>query len=410
MDMEPRRSLRNRTTRVWYEDEDHDDDDAGSSSSGDVGRRGRDDVPNRRSRGARGAVGEDEDVDDASEDEWRPEAGSMNKKRRRVGRRKHDKSNSSSDAEEEDEDSEEASVNEDDKDDRLPNKTKGKPVAKKIRKFVERGEAGQNLSAGAAAAQQHKSQKAKVKNSDTQVPQSASDHRRRPRSESTLATPTQVAENRPPSDDEDDGMDARAEADRLWKEVRARRAGGATQSQDPGQIQPSSTISTSAATKQGKASAGALDNWLGIDPPDWPTTCADAMINDRDSLFVGFVYALSSSSQNEITRCLSHLTKVVHPQAVPTSRFPPAMQHLAPNRRGSTHDMFAWRCLALKRGRTGLGGPEDFGLEEGQEDDGERFGAKEIAKVIRMYGATDVLVIVSRCVKTGMSASNFRIH
>jgi hypothetical protein len=142
--------------------------------------------------------------------------------------------------------------------------------------------------------------------------------------------------------------------------------------------------------------ASGLAQWLGVDPPAWPSTCPEAIITDRDSLFVGFVYTLNALSQNEITQCLSHLTKVVHPQVIPTDKLPPAMQHLAPSRRGSTHDMYAWRSLALKKGRNGLGGPDDFGLEEGQEDDGERFGAKEIAKAIRMYGATDVLVVVSR--------------
>lgn len=171
---------------------------------------------------------------------------------------------------------------------------------------------------------------------------------------------------------------AKKEADCLWKQVRNRNNGNSHNSSEESKT------------------AGGLDGWLGIRPPEWPVTCEDAMINDRDSLFVGFVYSLSSSSQKEITHCLSHLIKVVHPQVIPSSRLPPALQHVAPHRRGATHDMYGWRCLALKRGRNGLGGPEDFGLEEGMEDDGERFGAKEIAKVIRMYGATDVLVVVSR--------------
>lgn len=192
-------------------------------------------------------------------------------------------------------------------------------------------------------------------------------------SESRLTSPLQ---------DGDHG--AQQEADRLWAEVRARKTAPQT-SKDGPTSQPA----------QNRAASG-LDQWLGIEPPEWPSTCPEAMISDRDSLFVGFVYALNAPSQAEITQCLSHLTKVVQPQVVPTERLPPGMRHLASNRRGATHDMYAWRSLALKQGRNGLGGPEDFGLEEGQEDDGERYGAKEIAKVIRTYGATDVLVIVSR--------------
>ncbi|PWN33419.1 uncharacterized protein FA14DRAFT_161282 [Meira miltonrushii] len=184
------------------------------------------------------------------------------------------------------------------------------------------------------------------------------------------------------AEDESEDETTRAEAKRLWEEFRSRR-------KNKDASKPSTT------SVQNKAPGG-LDKWLGIKPPAWPSTCPEAMINDRDSLFVGFVYAFSAPSQAEITHCLSHLSKVVQPQHIPTDRLPPAMQHLAPNRRGATHDMHAWSCLALKRGRDGLGGPEDFGLEEGQEDDGEKYGAKEIAKAIKMYGATDVLVIVSR--------------
>ncbi|MCO5585227.1 hypothetical protein L7F22_039160 [Adiantum nelumboides] len=184
------------------------------------------------------------------------------------------------------------------------------------------------------------------------------------------------------AENESDDETTRAEAKRLWEEFRSRKKNKDSSKSNANSVQ--------------NKPPGGLDQWLGIKPPAWPSTCPEAMINDRDSLFVGFVYALSAPSQAEITHCLSHLSKVVQPQQIPTDRLPPAMQHLAPNRRGATHDMYAWRCLALKRGRDGLGGPEDFGLEEGQEDDGEKYGAKEIAKAIKMYGATDVLVIVSR--------------
>lgn len=183
------------------------------------------------------------------------------------------------------------------------------------------------------------------------------------------------------AEDESEDETTKAEAKRLWEEFRSRK-------KNNNSVNTSSIIENKAP--------GGLDQWLGIKPPAWPSTCPEAMINDRDSLFVGFVYTLNSPSQAEITHCLSHLSKVVQPQSIPIDRLPPSMQHLAPNRRGAMHDMYAWRSLALKRGRDGLGGPEDFGLEEGQEDDGEKYGAKEIAKAIKIFGATDVLVIVSR--------------
>ena len=181
---------------------------------------------------------------------------------------------------------------------------------------------------------------------------------------------------------------AHQEAEKMWKQVRQRKQGVA-----------SSSPTVSQQPHPDAAPPATLTAWLGIPEPDWPTTCSDAMINDRDSLFVGHVYPLSSPSLATIAQLLSHLSKTVHPQTIPTDRLPPALQHVASHRRGASHDMHAWRCLALKTGRSGLNGPEDFGLEEGMEDDGERFGAKEIAKVIKQLGATDVLVVVSRCVQ-----------
>lgn len=180
---------------------------------------------------------------------------------------------------------------------------------------------------------------------------------------------------------------ATKEAAELWNQFRKRKQQGL-----------SKTVSKSKEEKNAEATiaTASLTSWLGIPDPDWPTSCNDAMINDRDSLFVGYVYSLTTPSLSTISQLLSHLSKIVHPKTIPTERLPPAMQHLSINRRGATHDMHAWRCLALKRGRSGLNGPEDFGLEEGMEDDGERFGAKEIAKVIKQLGATDVLVVVSR--------------
>lgn len=58
--------------------------------------------------------------------------------------------------------------------------------------------------------------------------------------------------------------------------------------------------------------------------------------------------------------------------------------------------MQAYRVLELKRGRNGLGGPNDFGLEEKSDDDGERWAGDKILKTMKEMGAVDMLVIVSR--------------
>lgn len=129
----------------------------------------------------------------------------------------------------------------------------------------------------------------------------------------------------------------------------------------------------------------------------WPTTSASARIEDRNSVFVGYVYPLASNSNAAVSSLLNHLTRIVHP-TIPVSSLPPQFQNSAPSRRGSTHDMYAYRVMQLKVGRTGLGGPSDFGTEQGQEDDGEKWGGDKVTRVIRDLGASDVLVIVSRCV------------
>ncbi|KAL4399255.1 GCN2-mediated signaling protein [Malassezia pachydermatis] len=126
-----------------------------------------------------------------------------------------------------------------------------------------------------------------------------------------------------------------------------------------------------------------------------PTTTDAAYIQDRHSVFIGYVYPLTTASPTYISALIDHLKHVVHP-TIPISQLPPQFQHSGPSKRGSTHDIYAYRVLQLKPGRTGLGGPSDFGIEQGKEDDGEAWGSDKVARVLREQGASDVLVIVSR--------------
>ena len=126
-----------------------------------------------------------------------------------------------------------------------------------------------------------------------------------------------------------------------------------------------------------------------------PTTCSEAYIRDRDSVFIGYVYPLVTASPTYRSALLEHLSDVVHPD-IPNELFPPKFQEIVPGKRKSTHDMYAFRVMQLKPGRNGLGGPSDFGTAEGHDDDGETWGSEKIMRVIREMGASDVLVIVSR--------------
>ena len=126
-----------------------------------------------------------------------------------------------------------------------------------------------------------------------------------------------------------------------------------------------------------------------------PTTCSEAYIRDRDSVFIGYVYPLVTASPTYRSALLEHLSDVVHPD-IPNELFPPQFQDIVPGKRKSTHNMYAFRVMQLKPGRNGLGGPSDFGTAEGHDDDGETWGSEKIMRVIREMGASDVLVIVSR--------------
>lgn len=154
--------------------------------------------------------------------------------------------------------------------------------------------------------------------------------------------------------------------------------------------------------KRQKTNAVSLPLWLAspdanadLNSLPWPTTCPEARIEDRNSVFIGYVYPLTSASTAVISSLLSHLSRIVHP-AIPVSQLPPQFNNSAPSRRGSTHDMYAFRVMQLKTGRTGMGGPSDFGIAQGVEDDGEKWGGDRVMRAVRDLGASDVLVVVSR--------------
>jgi hypothetical protein len=52
--------------------------------------------------------------------------------------------------------------------------------------------------------------------------------------------------------------------------------------------------------------------------------------------------------------------------------------------------------MVVKKGCTGLGGPEDFEVQAGNDDDGEKWGSSKILKVMESEGVIDAVVIVSR--------------
>ena len=63
------------------------------------------------------------------------------------------------------------------------------------------------------------------------------------------------------------------------------------------------------------------------------------------------------------------------------------------------HRMWAARCLCLRDGRDGLGGPDDYVMVEAMGDDGERFGGERVMRALREHRGVDVLAVCCRWVR-----------
>ena len=121
---------------------------------------------------------------------------------------------------------------------------------------------------------------------------------------------------------------------------------------------------------------GTLDSFIRS-PKSQPEPLAISQeIRDRGSIFVANLYQASTPS--EARSRINHLKYVVHRD----------------NR--ASHEIAAWRCMVLKHGSTGLGGPDEFELSVGCTDDGERWAGDKVLKVMQMHATIDAVVIVSR--------------
>ena len=109
-------------------------------------------------------------------------------------------------------------------------------------------------------------------------------------------------------------------------------------------------------------------------PPEVVTTSQE--IRDRGSTFIGYIFRATTSE--EAQKVVTYVRNVLHAS------------------RRATHEMSAWRCMVLKPGRSGLGGPEDFELRAGSDDDGEKYAGERVLKMMKTEGAMDTVVIISR--------------
>ena len=119
-----------------------------------------------------------------------------------------------------------------------------------------------------------------------------------------------------------------------------------------------------------------LDSFVKTSNPPPQPLATSQEIRDRGSIFVA--NAFRASSEDEARKVVSYLRNVLHGQ----------------NR--ATHEMYAWRSMVLKPGKTGLGGPDDFEVKQGNEDDGEKYGSGRILKMMQAEGVIDAVIVVSR--------------
>ncbi|KAL0571945.1 hypothetical protein V5O48_010017 [Marasmius crinis-equi] len=99
-------------------------------------------------------------------------------------------------------------------------------------------------------------------------------------------------------------------------------------------------------------------------------------VRDRGSTFIANIYRATNLA--DARNCTNHLRNVVHAS------------------KPATHEISAWRFMSLKKGKTGLGGPDDFKLESGCNDDDEQWAGGKVLKVMEGQAIIDAVVIVSR--------------
>ncbi|KAI1791191.1 ribosomal protein S5 domain 2-like protein [Ganoderma leucocontextum] len=119
-----------------------------------------------------------------------------------------------------------------------------------------------------------------------------------------------------------------------------------------------------------------LDSFIRSSKPAPKALATSQEVRDRGSIFVANVFA--ASSPDEAHRATHHL------------------KHVAHGGRPATHEIAAWRCMVLKPGKSGLGGPDDFEVVSGADDDGEKWAGARVLKVMQAESVIDAVVVVSR--------------
>ncbi|KAI0369020.1 hypothetical protein BV20DRAFT_980383 [Pilatotrama ljubarskyi] len=128
-----------------------------------------------------------------------------------------------------------------------------------------------------------------------------------------------------------------------------------------------------------------LDAFVKSAKPSPKPIATSQEIRDRGSTFVASIF--SATTPDEARKAVRHLKHVVH------------------GSRPATHEIAAWRCMVLKPGKSGLGGPDDFEVVSGFDEDGEKYAGPKLLKVLSTEGVVDAVVVVSRWCFARMTVS-----
>ncbi|KAG2750861.1 ribosomal protein S5 domain 2-like protein [Suillus brevipes Sb2] len=118
-----------------------------------------------------------------------------------------------------------------------------------------------------------------------------------------------------------------------------------------------------------------LYSYVKVDRPAPKCLATSQEIRDRGSAFVGSVYR--ATTPEEAKTAISHHRNIVHAGK-------------------KAYEISAWRCMMLKHNKSGLGGPDDFEVKAGYDDDGEQWAGSKVSRVMQHEGVLDAVVIVSR--------------
>ncbi|EKM81115.1 hypothetical protein AGABI1DRAFT_71918 [Agaricus bisporus var. burnettii JB137-S8] len=131
-------------------------------------------------------------------------------------------------------------------------------------------------------------------------------------------------------------------------------------------------------TKPSTRPNSTLDSYVSSSKPQTaPQPLAtSAEIRDRGSAFIANIFTATSPEEAK-----SHMQYV---------------KHILHAHKKASHEIAAWRCMIVKPGCTGLGGPEEFELAQGHLDDGERWAGDRALKVMRDLAVIDAVIVVSR--------------